>query len=484
MKISKFTAIALSITIAFGFSGCKKEDDENNSASISFSISGASALGTGEKTSSAGRSVLSPARAGSDTEKKEKKDYSVSLLKISEDGSVKEAQTKDGEIYMSPIKFIVKSSVTNDVFIAYEGESYEMHSDSYLLSPLICVHSNGSYTNLLNKTSSNEQNSNLNIEREQNLYIDTEGTAYFVGSDFISYDLHCFKFNPKTKQRTELCTINAPNAPGAGSRYVVQKFMISNDGLYAYIGLTLNTDNSDNRIIVVNTNTKEQTEIKDINSQYWTYDKYTDALYVTVAFGNTKKYSKNGKNFQIITDDYYWDLFPAENGVYGTYTTTSKAVLTNLTNPTKSPIEIDSSLFTSESEVSIGDPSYYGKDYMQIGNTLFIVFSWTDPNYPFYDKCTDAQKQELYDNDYSVAEHCVIKHAICRINTETGTVENVFANSEFKTSTHITSWSTNGSVLYYSGYNNKDILNGKIDLSNLTHTQIDSAQALSCIAAM
>ena len=480
MKISKFTAIALSITIAFGFSGCKKEDDENNSASISFSISGASALGTGEKTSSAGRSVLSPARAGSDNEKKEKKDYSVSLLKISEDGSVKEAQTKDGEIYMSPIKFIVKSPVTNDVFIAYKNESYEIHSDSYLLSTLICVHSNGSYTNLLNKTSSNEMNSNLNIEREQNLYIDTEGTAYFVGSDFYSYDLHCFKFNPKTKQRTELCTLKAPEAR---SLYTTQQFMISNDGLYAYIGVTLNTDNNDNRILIIDTNTKEQTEIKDTGS-HWTYDKYTDALYVSVAFGNTKKYSKNGKNSQIITDDYYWDVFSSENGVYGASFTGNKAKLTNLTDSSKSPIEIDSSLFTSESEVSIGDPSYYGKDYMQIGNTLFIVFSWTDPNYPFYDKCTDAQKQELYDNDYSVAEHCVIKHAICRINTETGTVENVFANSEFKTSTHITSWSTNGSVLYYSGYNNKDILNGKIDLSTLTHTQIDSAQALSCIAAM
>lgn len=481
MKISKFTAIALSITIAFGFSGCKKEDDENNSASISFSISGASALGTGEKTSSAGRSVLSPARAGSDNEKKEKKDYNVSLLKISEDGSVKEAQTKDGEIYMSPIKFIVKSPVTNDVFIAYKNESYEIHSDSYLLSTLICVHSNGSYTNLLNKTSSNELNSSFRIEREQNLYIDTEGTAYFVGSDFYSYDLHCFKFNPHTKQRTELCTLKAPEAR---SLYTTQQFMISNDGLYAYIGVTLNTDNNDNRILIIDTNTKEQTEIKDTGSQYWTYDKYTDALYVSVAFGNTKKYSKNGKNSQIITDDYYWDVFSSENGVYGASFTGNKAKLTNLTDSSKSPIEIDSSLFTSESEVSIGDPSYYGKDYMQIGNTLFIVFSWTDPNYPFYDKCTDAQKQELYDNDYSVAEHCVIKHAICRINTETGTVENVFANSEFKTSTHITSWSTNGSVLYYSGYNNKDILNGKIDLSTLTHTQIDSAQALSCIAAM
>ena len=121
---------------------------------------------------------------------------------------------------------------------------------------------------------------------------------------------------------------------------------------------------------------------------------------------------------------------------------------------------------------------------MQIGDTVFIVFKWNDSNFKEFNSCTAAEKQELYDNDYDISRHCTTKHTICRINTKTGTAENVFANSEFRGNTHITSWSTNGSVLYYTGYNNKDVLNGKIDLTTLTHTKIDSSQALSCIAAM
>lgn len=483
MKILKITAIALSISLAFGISSCKKEedDDKDHKASISFKLSGASALGTGEQSSSASRSVISYARAASSKEKKEKKDYSVSLLKIADDGSVKEAQTKDGELYMSPIKFIVKSPVTKDVFVAYNNSSHEIHSDTFLLSPLICIHSDGSYTNLLNKTDTYELNSYYQIDREKNLYIGSDGTAYFVGHDLYTFDLACFKFDPKTKKRTELCTLTAP---GAGSNYGVQQFMISKDGSYAYIGVTLNTDNNDNRIIIVDTNTKTQTEIKDSNPQFWTYDKYTDALYVTVAFENTKKYSKDGTNPQTISSNYYWDLFALEDGVYGSMTMSDKAILTNLTDSSKSPIEVAKSLFSSEDSTSFVDSASDLRNCMQIGDTVFIVFKWNDSNFKEFNSCTAAEKQEFYDNNYDISRHCTTKHTICRINTKTGTAEDLFANSEFRGNTHITSWSTNGSVLYYTGYNNKDILNGKIDLSTLTHTQIDSAQALSCIAAM
>ena len=76
------------------FSACKEEEDEKFSASVSFSVEGAKALSSPLNFNSS-RSVISSSREGTEAEKK---DFSVSLLKVGEDGTVKEAVTKDGEL--------------------------------------------------------------------------------------------------------------------------------------------------------------------------------------------------------------------------------------------------------------------------------------------------------------------------------------------------------------------------------------------------
>ncbi|MBQ4377949.1 MAG: hypothetical protein II821_01965 [Treponema sp.] len=447
------------------FSACKEEEDEKFSASVSFSVEGAKALSSPLNFNSS-RSVISSSREGTEAEKK---DFSVSLLKVGEDGTVKEAVTKDGELYQAKITFIKKSPVTEDVYIAYTGQTYEIHTGEVLLSSIVCLHSDGSYTNIgEQKSTQNSTVAYVIMDSEENISFDKSGNAYFSAREPGGYEVYAYKFDPKTKKRTLLSSdVTSMATPENGGAFL-QQFMISEDGSYLYMGITKNQLYT---LKVINTVSGNKIEIcEETGDLVWTFDEYTDFLYVHIPYSTLswplKKYSKEGVFQETLKDVCsYLAFFPTQNGVWGAYIVGSgyssvpgTTILQNITDSSKADITVQNSIMFQSGNVEICTSSLTTKTYYQTGNTLFILY-----------------RQAHTPNDY---------HAVCRVNLESGESVNIFKNSSAKETTTITSWDTNGSVLYYAGHNQNEVLNGKIDLTTLEHTTIADGQSLSCIAAM
>ena len=102
-----------------------------------------------------------------------------------------------------------------------------------------------------------------------------------------------------------------------------------------------------------------------------------------------------------------------------------------------------------------------------------------------YQEYTEEERIELFDNNYWEFVKCSYLFNLYRINLNDYSYENVFENVGGDL-TYLESWSTNGEVLYYSGYDKREPTSGKIDLKSADFdlTKVDSAQALSCLTLM
>ena len=197
------TATIFVLFVAFSFISCPassqssvqsaSQSDNTTRKLISFDISNAVSFSTTESYSS--KRIRSDSVYDRDTS---------NLVKILADGSTVDAMSTDGEVIRANIKSIIKSPNTNDIYIWYDSMTYDGEWN-VLLSSLICVHEDGSYTNLLGT----ESNRNYCVDAESDIQFDKDGNAYILArgvQDGTSVQ-DVYVYDPRTDERKTLRTL-------------------------------------------------------------------------------------------------------------------------------------------------------------------------------------------------------------------------------------------------------------------------------------
>ncbi|MCR4742752.1 MAG: hypothetical protein K5866_07805, partial [Treponema sp.] len=230
--MKKITLLLLAAMAAISFLSCKHDSEEDNTASVSFNISGAQALAS----SSSSRSITSSRAAGD----------SSSLVKIKQDGTLDTAVTMEGKISKASLKSIIKSPYTDDVYIMYGGNphyTYNSTTGERLLDSLVCVHSDGTYTNLLTQATQFSEADYLLTDNETCIVFDEVGNSYIMAREAGGWENYIYKYDPKNdKRETIFSSVTKYLSEGYNDRFY--KLMVSKDGQYLYVGGSrINNDN-------------------------------------------------------------------------------------------------------------------------------------------------------------------------------------------------------------------------------------------------
>ena len=461
--MKRFSLFLLLISISFIMVSCHhdKEEDERNSY-VAFNISNSQALGQ----ASSGRFVTaSRAATGVD-----------GLVKINQNGNILPAITVEGENISTgtSLQSIVKSPYTDDVYFLYDGATFELTSPSIrLLDPLVCVHSDGSFTNLTGHSTQFSDDGYLIIENENCLVFDESGILYFLARESGGWENYVMKYNPKTDDRETIFSA-VTDYLSDDIRECFSKLMISKDGRYLYVGgFYPNDSQTFVRVVDLESDGKYEEISSDPESSLeWVYDKYEDRLIVFGSKDNKnkiKQYTKAGDDLEkLLGENISCSSFiPSEKGVwafsrewYGEGQTLGN-FLVNLDNIGNTGERYH--LGEATDGFSIGDP-FNRKFYQIVGDYIYIQLYG-------YDSDTDKTIYQYF-----------------RFNMKDNTFENVLKNSDYTDLLDITSWSVNSTSFYYSGtYSSENIpINGKVDVSSsdFTHTKMDSSQILTCLSAM
>ena len=106
----------------------------------------------------------------------------ISFVKLLESGDIANAATIKGSISFANINSIIKSPVGDELYIWFEDECVNAEdNDDIVLTPFVCVHNNGSYTNLMFQDSQFEKNDVMYLESDGNVVFDESGNIYWLG---------------------------------------------------------------------------------------------------------------------------------------------------------------------------------------------------------------------------------------------------------------------------------------------------------------
>ncbi|MBP5448623.1 MAG: hypothetical protein J6Y01_00735 [Spirochaetales bacterium] len=455
MKKLKLIAIFGTIVLVMMMlAGCPND----TAAKVSFNISDAVALGASGGLSNS-RSV---GRDGDDAAD------GSSLIKVMQDGSIKSAVSFEGSIKCANIQSLFKSPVSDDVYILYDGASW---ASDRILDPLVCVHPNGSYTNLLTQATQFSDNDYL-FTGDGLIDFDENGNTYILGFEGGHWENYVYMYNPKTDKRTTLISSVGQHLSEDPSEHF-DRIMHGKDGKYLYVGgLYTDTYNFFVRAIPID-NPTDYTQVGgDAHNFGWTYDIYNDCLIVSYDDRSahqqgTYRISADGKTEgEKIDDDNYIKFIPTKYGVwafsdYNDDNGQSRSVIKNI--------------YTETDEVFINTASrnmspysvFTDKYYDVIGDYIYIIYS----GYGELEEGKEGTESDMMSQ-------------LFRVNMKDKTCEDVLKNSDCTDHILIYSWSANENVLYYSGKYTGGDVNGKVDLKTLNHERISSSQRLSCLAAM
>lgn len=473
-------AFAAVLSAALSLASCGSED---KSGSVSFSVlSDAAALGATES------SVARYARAAGASEGSQ----AANLIKLRQDGTLENASSTEGTIKRrGNIKGIIKPPVGGDVYIWYDNPWYD--GDGQILSTLVCVHSDGTFTNVLMENSYFGYES-MFMESSNCLQFAKDGTAYISAREGGGIEYYIYRFDPKTKVRTTLLSSKkAYQSDEAIDRY--SKFMLSADEKTIFV----EGDRSDThtpflkRVSVSNPELQETIFTgQPADGCVWTYDGFSNKIYVSAR--GTKCFSADADYSSAVSvdSDTHNILVPTEKGVYGIrldilYSSEKGSMrqvifVKNLGTAEEISFEPDIDMHTFGSVLDI-----FGKTFEVHGDYIFFAIYGIKSGYSIdYNTYSQEERQEKFDGNYDIYMRMAHRSVLYRFDLNAKTVENVLKNSPYKDNTNLTAWSANDTELYYSSYSDRNPVSGKIDVSdpNFTHTKIDSSQALFCLAAM
>ncbi len=469
-KLASSIAVISLAAVFSVFTGCT-----NGSGSVSFNLSMAEALGATE------RSVSRSARDAGDSAP-----TATNLIKLLPNGSIENATEVAGYVEFGAVKGIFRPPVGDETYIWYEEPAFDGNGDE-VLSCLVCVHPDGTYTDLLYENVFYGYYS-LVIDTDNCLQFDDDGNLYISAREGGGWEEYIYKFDPQTRERTTLIE--------SKTEY------LSDDYKESYHGFALSADKS--TLYVYASNFDSSTLLKSIpvddpsnvkvifeNTRdfAWAYDKDQDKIYASYYSDKTLTYktvllSTDGTVESVIDDMGYSLLIATSKGVLCGYPVgglepgSDSYNMKNLNSGETFNIPVESGEF-----IGVADG---GKYYEQHGDDLFLVAFRYNPDYKIdYQEYTEEERIELFDNNYWEFVKCSYLFNLYRINLNDYSYENVFENVGGDL-TYLESWSTNGEVLYYSGYDKREPTSGKIDLKSADFdlTKVDSAQALSCLTLM
>lgn len=302
MKIGKkiTRAMMLAFFSVLLLSGCshnvddETEDDSQSEETetpqiLSFNLDGAKALASQDANSMANRS----ARAAADAE--------ALLVRILEDGSLQSAITLPSNINVT-IKQIAVSPAENshEVYVVFNQDIYYWNEgNNYRIGQLLCVKPDGSYFDILNPSSKNENNNggnNTNYQlyaqgNKDYLKFDKLGNMYYQVNKWNgnSNTAMIYKFDPKKNTST-------PMTPEVDGTYY-EDFILSDNGGWIFASAYRSSgNNSSTRYLraIPTANAEQQVNIaysSDGNGWFRNlmYDDAKGYLYFTGYFNN-----KNG----------------------------------------------------------------------------------------------------------------------------------------------------------------------------------------------
>ena len=160
------------------------------------------------------------------------------LVKILADGSMKSIITIDEGVSLSKIQAVYKSPVSEDVFVAFEYDTYLGWDDKtgkeIRIGRLICVHSDGTMADIL-KVRDDTYNNHMELASTDLLSFDSSGNVYFVARDYYNakgdYVSNpgqvIYKFDPTSDELTQMV------ASVEGTYY--SKLQITGDGTWILV---------------------------------------------------------------------------------------------------------------------------------------------------------------------------------------------------------------------------------------------------------
>ena len=295
---------------------------------VKFDFSGAQALAKLEAKKDGSRAVINADDLGD-------------LVKILANGSMENAITVGENCSLSDIVAIYKSPLedSKDIFIVFNSESvlgYEQiiernewgtseYSQEIRVGQLICLHEDGSITDILKKDDvSNSWNSHMSL-RTESVTFDANGYLYFISSD--NGDM-IYQFDPKTNELV--------NMVAAVENTSYEKMQIDDEGQWIFVSGYRYTGSSSyflRAIPISNPNGfvniyYSSNSDGQISSNHWVYDAKNEIIYYITKNGNNSglfKASKNkgfkdreyinysvGSNFS----DFLLEYYSVDEGIY------------------------------------------------------------------------------------------------------------------------------------------------------------------------
>ena len=511
MKKSVLFGLTLSAFISICALGCShgsSDETENDgepigsgNIGITFNISNAKALAGAQDDGSA-----KSAREATDSSK---------LLKILEDGNIESAISVPEDLHLANVTAVLQAPSSSDIFIIFDGTSWgsgywDEASDKWIsegLSQLICVHSDGSYDDVLGWDNINGNASKwiwcYNSDYSNSIKFDDNGNLYYLCSEQSgnSSSNVFYRYDSKTKTNRQL-TVAQPNI-------YYERFDVSKDGKYLFV----EGSSSDRFLRVIPVDDPDDVENIVYGSWNfsWVYDNYTNYLYLcenTYCYndeeGGISRFAekddflekewvkKSRPGYYLYTyadghteekDEYQgYDADPSDENDYDwSY-----------------PQWVDATYYDYR-DLTATKGGIWGTTYAYNGSsTEYSVIKILDDNREYDGTIVDLPEgysaisfRSTSSNLFALADIMKGKQksgyqTLFKVSSDGGEWTNIFVNTPNPAKTNIFSWSASndGSTVFFSGAKGLTITNGTIDAASSNYTEISSGTKFSCITAL
>lgn len=496
---NKFVLLTL-VVAGFLFTGCEWFFKGGNPPKISFNISDAEALGG---TDSNTNRTASGARAA-DASK------NSTLLKILEDGSLESAfsceisdiadleeerkkrMTHYGkliDVFLPP-----KDSACTDVYLRFDEPTVfpvrdpnnKMHIVHWALSNLLCIHEDGTWTDILYDSPWDSEF--MPIDSKRNIQITEDGSLFVLFREGAGWEYYIRKYDAPTKSVKEICrfgrtaplmeeTENWTDEEWQASDVYVRKMKISKDAKWAYIQVSQSQRKGYLHVVsledpsVFTDIVLDSTKELPIQPLYWDYDAIENKLYYlqitrddSEAEDETShiiyKADSDGKNPEIYKEecDFCSALFAVgKDTVLLNYGQAS-------TSGYHDEVYIDAKTGEEAARIQLKDYMTSFDNYIIKDNAIYVCYEGGS-----------------YDYDLQ----CYEKNEIVRLSTEDGTVINYTDKLQERENIKVTSWSVGDSKLYITGLYEGNPISYGMNIDGIgTPQKVAEGQVFTCIGSL
>ncbi len=460
-NLIKITFSAAVLAAAIFLTGCPKDPKGTGPVpNISFDISNAEALAGIAKTQNRSARAADP---------------NALLQKFFDDGTVDAAMDMDGNPFgehLSYVDYVVlppKDVDSKDVYLLMEDYSWtyvnvDGHKEFWVLSPLLCIHEDNSYDDVLLPSPFTNSFPYV-IDYKENLQFLKDGSLVYLCRTGVADKYFMKKWDPKTNETTDICTI--PLKENEES-ILIERFSIDKSEDFIYMKVeTVNNDGTGSNYLQISQISNPDFYYSLNGVTGWCYSPYDDSLYYSRYYSEEDdtqglfKADKTGSNPEQLSTAMFRYLIPeSAQKIWGQngYTETELEIQNILSEKLENTLY--DKAFTEKISYTAPEYYYFWGDYISKNNTLYFMHSHVD----------------------STMRH---EDAIIAIPTNDPNSEpqNLL---EFNQHIQLHSWDVNENSLFIVGvdYETREPINYKIDLKTGEQIPIQSDSEFNAIAAL